>query len=67
MKSRLSGRVNAVVLVLILALAPSAAFSAPRDRDAPQKPGDRIVRIIKQIKNLFAPAVNDDAMTPPKP
>ncbi len=66
MKSRLFGRLNAVVLVCVLALAPSVV-AAPRDREAPRSPGERIVRIIKQIRSFFVPAANEDGLTPPKP
>jgi len=36
----------------------------------PSKPADlrsRIVRVIKQIKNIFALGVDDDGIGPPKP
>jgi hypothetical protein len=60
-------RVNAVLLATFLAIAPSIASAAPRHRDKPQNPGERIVQIIKQIRNFFTPSVSEDGVIPPKP
>jgi hypothetical protein len=66
MKSRLTGRVITLVLVSALAVAPST-FAARNDREAPRTPRERIVKIIKQIRNLVVPTDNDEGTIPPKP
>ena len=53
-----------VVLCLSIGFAPEA-MAAPRDGDHDTL-RDRIVRVIKQIRNLI-PGTNDEAGTPPKP
>lgn len=65
MNSRLFRRIGSVVLVCVLALAPST-FAAKREPE-PRTPRERIVKIIKQIRNLIAPNDNDEGAIPPKP
>jgi hypothetical protein len=67
MNFRLFRRVNAVIFVCCLALAPSVLFAAPRQREMPLTPRERIVRIIKQIRNFFTPSTMEDGVTPPRP
>lgn len=68
MKSRFSNRFSAIFLVLALATAPSfSAFGAARNRETARTPRERIVQIIKQIRNVFMPTSNDEGVIPPKP
>jgi hypothetical protein len=61
-------RVAALALFLYLSTS-QAAVAAPRgDRDAIVDPGDRIVRIVKKVKNFFRGFTShDDTSIPPVP
>ena len=61
-------RIAALALFLYLALSPVASASPRRDRDLITGPGDRIVRIVKKVKNFFRGiASQDDYPIPPRP
>jgi hypothetical protein len=60
-------RIAALVLFVFLAVSP-VAFAAPRqDRGDAMVPRDRVVRIVKKIKNLVRGFVSQDEWLPPKP
>lgn len=68
MNLRLHRRVAAVVLSVVLTTAPSVAFAATRDADTPRDVRERIVRIIKKVRQALLPTANDgDGVTPPRP
>ncbi|MFL6246612.1 MAG: hypothetical protein ACJ74H_11345 [Thermoanaerobaculia bacterium] len=61
-------RVAALAVFLYLSLAPVASAAPRRDRDLILDPGDRIVRIIKKVKNFFRGiSSQDDYPLPPRP
>jgi hypothetical protein len=60
-------RVAALALFLYLSLSPVATAATRRDRDGIVDPGDRIVRIVKKIKNLFRGFTSQDELNPPTP
>jgi hypothetical protein len=58
--------VAALVLFLYLSVSPAAVAGPRRDRDA--DPGDRIVRIIKKVKQIVHGFTSQDDQTlPPIP
>lgn len=59
-------RVAALAFFLYLSLSP-VATAAQRDRDSIVDPGERIVRIVKKIKNYFRGITSQDDLTPPTP
>lgn len=66
MNSRVLRRAAAVVFVCCLALGPTAG-AASRQKEAPGL-GDRVVRVIKSIRNILVPSTHDGGtITPPKP
>lgn len=61
-------RVTALALFLYLAASPIASAEARVDRSSIVDPGQRIVRIIKKVKNLFRGfASEDEYPLPPRP
>jgi hypothetical protein len=60
-------RVAALALLLSL-VSPAAMAALPRDRDAVAGPSERVVRIVKKIKNIFRGiTAHDDGLYPPVP
>ena len=60
-------RVAALALFLYLSLSPIATAAPRRDRDGIVDPGDRIVRIVKKVKNFFRGFTSQDELNPPTP
>ncbi len=61
-------RVAALALFLYLSVVPTTLTAAPRDRDTFVGPGERVVQIVKKIKNLFRGfTAQDDGLYPPVP
>jgi hypothetical protein len=65
--NRNHSRVAALALFLYLSLSQAATAAPPRDREAIVNPGERIVRIVKKIKNYFHGITSQDELTPPTP
>jgi hypothetical protein len=60
-------RVAALALFLYLSVSPMANAAPRRDREQIADPGQRIVRIIKKIKNIFRGFTSQDELNPPLP
>lgn len=60
-------RVAALALFLYLSVTPAAIAAPQRDRDVIAGPGERVVRIVKKIKNFFRGFTSQDEWTPPLP
>jgi hypothetical protein len=60
-------RVAALALVVCLSYSPTATAISARDRDAITGPRERIVRIVKKVKNFFRGISSHDEWIPPKP
>lgn len=68
MNFRLHRRVAAAVLITFFFVAPNVALAASRESDSPRDVRERIVRVIKKIRQAFLPSLNDgDGVVPPKP
>ena len=65
--NRKYSRVAALALFLYLSLSPVASAAPRRDRDGIVDPGERIVRIVKKIKNFFHGFTSQDEVNPPTP
>jgi hypothetical protein len=60
-------RVGALALFLYLAVSPTA-IAAPRDRNAIGDPIERVVRVVKKVKNFFRGYTSqEDGHVPPIP
>jgi hypothetical protein len=61
-------RVAALVFFLYLVVSPAVMAMPRRDRDAFAAPSERIVRIVKKIKNVFRGFTSqEDTQVPPVP
>jgi hypothetical protein len=60
-------RVAALALFLYLSISPAAHAASRRDRDLITDPGERVVRIVKKIKNFFRGFTSQDDLGPPIP
>jgi hypothetical protein len=60
-------RVAALALFFYLSISPIANAAPQRDRDQIVDPGERIVRIVKKIKNIFRGFTSQDEQIPPVP
>lgn len=61
-------RIGALALFLYLTISPAAHAASRKDRDLSIDPGERIVRIVKKIKNIFRGiGSQDDQQIPPTP
>ena len=58
--NRNHSRVAALAVFLYLSLSPAATATPRRDRDAIIDPGERIVRVVKKIKNYFRGITSQD-------
>ncbi len=65
--NRKYSRVAALVVFLYLSLTPVAQAASRRDRDLISDPGERVVRIVKKIKNFFRGFTPQDEQVPPTP
>jgi hypothetical protein len=64
--NRKYSRVAALALFLYLSVSP-VAVAAQRDRDVITGPRERVVRIVKKVKNFFRGFTSQDEWTPPRP
>jgi hypothetical protein len=60
-------RVAALAFFLFLSISPAADAAPRRDRDLITDPGERVVRIVKKIKNIFRGFTSQDDLGPPIP
>ncbi len=60
-------RVAALVFFLCLSISPAATAANRKDRDLFTGPGERIVRVVKKIKNIFRGIGSHDEQIPPVP
>jgi hypothetical protein len=61
-------RVAALAVFLYLSVSPIASAAQKRDRDVIVDPRERIVRVIKKVRNFFRGLTSeDDGLTPPRP
>ena len=60
-------RVAALALFLFLSISPSATAASRRDRDVIAGPGERVVRVVKKIKDFFRGLTSQDEWNPPLP
>jgi hypothetical protein len=61
-------RIGALALFLYLSVSPTANAASRKDRDLSIDPGERVVRIVKKIKNIFRGiGSQDDQQIPPTP
>ncbi len=60
-------RAAALTLFLYLSVSPAATAAPSRDRDVIAGPGERVVRIVKKIKNIFRGFTSQDDLSPPLP
>jgi hypothetical protein len=60
-------RVAALALFLYLSIAPAAHAASRRDRDLITDPSERVVRIVKKIKDFFRGFTSQDDLGPPIP
>jgi len=61
-------RIAALALFLYLSLSPAMAAASRRDRDGIVDPGERVVRIVKKVKNFFRGFTSqEDTQVPPVP
>ena len=60
-------RVAALAFFLYLSISPAAHAASRRDRDLITDPGERVVRIVKKIKNFFRGLTSQDELGPPIP
>ena len=65
--NRNTSRVTALAFFLYLSISPVASAAAPRERDRIVDPGQRVVRIVKQIKDFFRGFTSLDEQMPPVP
>ena len=59
-------RVAALAIFLYLLVSPIATAATLRDRDVAD-PGERVVRVVKKIKNFFRGLTTHDEWNPPLP
>jgi len=61
-------RIGALALFLYLSVSPAANAASQKDRDLISEPRERVVRIVKKIKNFFRGiGSQDDQQLPPTP
>ena len=60
-------RVAALALVVFLSVSPAAMAEHQRDRDVISGPRERVVRIVKKVKNFLRGLTSQDEWTPPRP
>jgi hypothetical protein len=61
-------RVAALTVFLYLLVSPIASAAQKKDRDVIVDPGERVVRVIKKVRNFFRGlTTQDDGLTPPRP
>ena len=65
--NRKYSRVAALALFLYLSVSPVAKAEHQRDRDVISGPRERVVRIVKKVKNFFRGLTSQDEWTPPRP
>jgi hypothetical protein len=66
--NRTYSRVAALAIFLCLSISPVSMAAPPRDRDAITGPGERVVRIVQKIKDLFRGFTSqEDSLYPPVP
>ena len=66
--NRKYSRVAALAIFLCLSLSPVAMAASQRERDVLVGPGERVVRFVKRVKNLFRGlTTHDDSLYPPIP
>lgn len=66
--NRKYSRVAALAIFVCLTFSPDATAKAARDRDAIGGPGERVVRVVKKVKDFFRGFTSDnDGWVPPVP